>query len=63
MNAVPHTKLPVRVPTKERYDAFAKRRRLNLVEIVEIGIDALERMPRAELDALIERKPRRAKSA
>lgn len=59
MSTVPHTKLPVRCPAKERYDAFAERRRLKLVDVVEIALDALTQLPKDELDALIERKPPR----
>lgn len=61
MSNVPHTKLPVRCPTKERYDAFAHRRRLALVDVVEIALDALTQLPKEQQDALIERKPTRRK--
>lgn len=52
----PQTKLPAWEPTKRKYDHFAATRRMSLVQVVDLAIDALMSLGRDELDALIERQ-------
>jgi hypothetical protein len=46
--------IPTRPKTRKRYDAFADRRRLKLVEVSDLAIAALESLPTEKLDHLIE---------
>jgi hypothetical protein len=46
----------VRPETKTKLQRFAKPRRLKLVEVADLAIDALAAMPKDQQDALIERR-------
>jgi hypothetical protein len=50
-------KIGVRRTTRDKFDAFAFRRRLKLVEVADIAIDALESLSKEQQDALIDRDP------
>lgn len=49
-------KLSLRRSTRKKFDRFATTRRLKLVEVADLAIDALASLPREQQDALIERR-------
>lgn len=52
-------KIGVRGVTKAKFDAFAARRRMKLVEVADLAIDALNLLPREQQEALLERRDSR----
>lgn len=49
--------IKVRPETREKFDKFADRTRLSMVEVADIAIDALGLLTRDQLAALIEKRP------
>ena len=48
-----HAKITVRSVTKARYEDAAKARRLSMVEMADLAIDAWIRLPRDQQDSLL----------
>lgn len=46
--------VPTRPETREKYQAYADRRRLKLVEVSDLAIAALTSLTRAQQDQLVE---------
>lgn len=46
-----------RPDTKEKYEKYATGRRLTMVEVADMAIDALNLLPREQQEALRERRP------
>lgn len=56
--------IKVRPETRVKYEKFAELKRLKIVEVADLAIEALGTLSREQLDALIERRPvNRRKSA